>query len=449
LTAITLHSSDIAPGKKVQAMKLLSRFFALVVIGCTTGGVIVAWNQAMNRRDSVKSGSSTAVKHAEVAHPVNEADLNSVKLTADARRRLGVEVQPVQRRSMPRCRAFGAELVLPTGAAVTVSAPVAGTLNDPARARFPQVGQPIQAGAPVLSLLPLLTPERSVLTPAEQVRLAEVKATIAQTQIEAEGQVRQAKVQVDAAQISLKRAERLLSDNVGTRRAVDDARAQLELAEEALAVANQRKQLVDEITLEEEAGTLEPISITSPLSGIVRATHVQTGQLISAGMPLFEVMNDEVLWIKVPVYVGELEGIDTSRGARLTALDGRPSEQDLVAEPVTLPPTALPLSAAVDLYYEVSNADHKLRPGQRITAHLVLLGDAEVDAVPWSAVFHDIYGGQWVYEQVADRTYVRRRVEVGWIDQGWAALRRGPSAGAEIVTAGVAELAGSEFGFAK
>ncbi len=40
-------------------------------------------------------------------------------------------------------------------------------------------------------------------------------------------------------------------------------------------------------------------------------------------------------------------------------------------------------------------------------------------AVPWSAVFHDIYGGQWVYEQVADRTYARRRVEVGWIDDGW------------------------------
>jgi hypothetical protein len=64
-------------------------------------------------------------------------------------------------------------------------------------------------------------------------------------------------------------------------------------------------------------------------------------------------------------------------------------------------------------------------------------------------VFHDIYGGQWVYEQVADRTYARRRVEVGWIDDGWAALRRGPDAGSRVVTAGVAELAGTEFGFAK
>lgn len=430
-------------------MKLISRFFALVVIGCTTGGVIVAWNQWMSRRDAGKPTAIPAAKHAEVAHPVKETELNSVKLTEDAHRRLGVEVQPVQQRSMPRTRAFGAELALPTGAAVVVTAPVAGTLRDPSGFRFPQVGQPLQAGAPVLSLLPMLTPERLVLTPAERVRLAEVKATIAQTQIEAEGQVQQAKVQVEAAQIALKRAERLLSDNVGTRRAVDDARAQFELAEEAFSAAQQRKQLVDKITLDEEAGTLEPISITSPLSGIVRATHVQTGQLISAGMPLFEVMNDEVLWIRVPVYVGELDGIDTSRAARLTALDGRLSERDLVAQPVALPPTALPLSAAVDLYYEVPNAGHKLRPGQRVTAHLPLLGETDVDAVPWSAIFHDIYGGQWVYEQVAERTYVRRRVVVGWIDQGWAALRRGPSAGAEIVTAGVAELAGTEFGFAK
>lgn len=430
-------------------MKLLSRFFALVVIGCTTGGVIVAWNQVMNRPESSKSSASTAAKHAEVAHPVKETDLNTIRLTVDANRRLGIEVHPVQRRSMPRSRAFGSELVLPTGAAVIVSAPVAGTLQDPTGARFPQVGQSIPAGAPVLSLLPMLTPERSVLTPAERVRLAEVKATIAQTQIEAEGQVQQAKVQVEAAQIALNRAERLLSDNVGTRRAVDDARAQLELAREALSAAQERKTLVDKITLDEESGTLEPISITSPLSGIVRATHVQTGQLISAGMPLFEVMNDQVLWIKVPVYVGELESIDTSRPARLTALDGRRSEQDLVAQPVTLPPTALPLSAAVDLYYEVSNANHKLRPGQRITAHLPQLGESELPAVPWSAIFHDIYGGQWVYEQVAERTYVRRRVEVGWVDEGWAALRRGPALESEVVTAGVAELAGTEFGFAK
>jgi multidrug efflux pump subunit AcrA (membrane-fusion protein) len=230
---------------------------------------------------------------------------------------------------------------------------------------------------------------------------------------------------------------------------VDEARAQLELAEKARAAALNRKELVDNIELDEHAGTLTALPIATPLGGIVRATHVQSGQVIAAGLPLFEVMNDEVMWIKVPVYVGELDEIDTSQSVRLTLLDGRQSADDVIGKPVALPPTALPLSAAVDLYYEVPNRDHRFRPGQKLAAHLRLKGETNMNAAHWSAVVHDIYGGQWVYEQVADRRYVRRRVEVGWIDDGWAALVRGPRPGALVVTAGAAELAGTEFGFSK
>ncbi len=46
------------------------------------------------------------------------------------------------------------------------------------------------------------------------------------------------------------------------------------------------------------------------------------------------------------------------------------------------------------------------------------------------------------------RSFVRR-VEVSFVVDGWAALNHGPSVGASVVTAGVAELAGTEFGFAK
>jgi RND family efflux transporter MFP subunit len=272
---------------------------------------------------------------------------------------------------------------------------------------------------------------------------------VAQAQIDADGQFQQSTIQVEAAQVALDRAENLFQNNVGTRRAIDEAKAQLELAKKALAAAENRKKLVDNIKLDEEAGTVQPLKIESPLDGIVRSTHVQTGQLVAAGLPLFEVMNDSAMWVKVPVYVGELDDIDSYKSARLTLLDGRQTDGDVIAKPVASPPTALPLSAAVDLYYEVPNRDHKFRPGQRVGAHLSLKGETNMNAVPWSAVFHDIYGGQWVYEQVAERKYARRRIEVGWVDNGWAALLRGPAAGTVVVTAGVAELTGTEFGFAK
>ncbi len=61
----------------------------------------------------------------------------------------------------------------------------------------------------------------------------------------------------------------------------------------------------------------------------------------------------------------------------------------------------------------------------------------------------DIYGGTWVYERTAEHVYVRRRVEVPYVVDGWAVLSAGPPAGAAVVTAGVAELFGTEFGFGK
>jgi hypothetical protein len=64
-------------------------------------------------------------------------------------------------------------------------------------------------------------------------------------------------------------------------------------------------------------------------------------------------------------------------------------------------------------------------------------------------VFYDIYGGTWLYEKLTENRFVRRRIEVAWVHDGWAALRRGPTPGVVVMSAGVAELAGAEFGFAK
>jgi membrane fusion protein, heavy metal efflux system len=69
--------------------------------------------------------------------------------------------------------------------------------------------------------------------------------------------------------------------------------------------------------------------------------------------------------------------------------------------------------------------------------------------VPWSAVTHDINGGAWVYENVAPQQYARRRVEVRRVVGSLAVLARGPAVGAKVVTAGVAELFGAEFGTGK
>src|SRR4029077_9416548 len=113
------------------------------------------------------------------------------------------------------------------------------------------------------------------------------------------------------------------------------------------------------------------------------------------------------------------------------------------------PPTALALSSTVDLYYEINNSDGRFRPGQKMNANLALGADQENLVTPYSAIVTDINGGTWVYENVSENKFVRRRVQVKYVVDSTAVLKTGPAVNAKIVTAGAAELFGTEMGFAK
>jgi multidrug efflux pump subunit AcrA (membrane-fusion protein) len=120
-----------------------------------------------------------------------------------------------------------------------------------------------------------------------------------------------------------------------------------------------------------------------------------------------------------------------------------------VAKPVQAPPVGNPLALTVDRFYEVPNPDHTLSPGQRVGVRIPYKGEETKLVVPQSAVYLDIQGGAWVYEQVKERTYKRQRVEVDYLSGDVAVLARGPAPGTKVVTIGVPELYGAEFGFAK
>jgi len=153
---------------------------------------------------------STAASPAKVQSIAHEEDVNTIELTPEAEIRLGVVTAPVEMRPLARVRRFGAEITVPPGATMIVSAPVAGTLHAPPKGEAPKAGALVNRGQKLFELLPLLSPERAVLTPAEQVRFAEAKNAVATARIDASGLVQQGEVQVEAAQIALDRAERLL-----------------------------------------------------------------------------------------------------------------------------------------------------------------------------------------------------------------------------------------------
>ncbi len=349
------------------------------------------------------------------------------------------------------------------------AAPVAGVIAAAGKS-FPIPGGSVQVAQPLMILRPLLSPERDVLTPAETVQIAGTKATLVSALITAQGEVQRGESEVAGLIINRDRGKQLLADRAGSRRAFDDAEAQLNIAQAVLAAAKQREteltSLIKSLEPSDNSGTHEPASpltITAPVGGIIRSVNVSVDQTVNASAPLFEVVNLDSIWIRVPVYVGLLAGLETGQAATLVALEGgslqsseySPGESPhFTAQPVAAPPTADAASSSADLYYEADNRVLQLRPGQRIGVDLTLTSVSEALIIPTSALLYDIYGGTWVYVQqsiAADghTKYARNRVLLEWVDGQEAIVSQGPAIGELVVTDGAAELFGTEFGAGK
>ena len=137
---------------------------------------------------------------AQVAKPASDKDLNTVVLTPQAEKRLGIRVVPAERKKVLRRRTLGGEVVVPPGQVLRVSAPLSGALAAPVDGRARAAGDQVTAGEAVFQLLPMLSPERQVLTPAEQAQMAQLRASLETLKIEAEQEVRTAQVALEAAE---------------------------------------------------------------------------------------------------------------------------------------------------------------------------------------------------------------------------------------------------------
>jgi hypothetical protein len=155
------------------------------------------------------------------------------------------------------------------------------------------------------------------------------------------------------------------------------------------------------------------------------------------------------VWVKTPVYVGDVAEIDTAAEASVGTLTQKHPVVVRKATPVSAPPSANAVASTIDLFYKLDNHPQEYTPGQRVAVSLPLRDESESLTAPWSAIVFDIHGGTWVYERTGETTFARRRVLVRYVTDDIAVLADGPSPGTKIVTAGAAELFGAETGYSK
>ena len=367
--------------------------------------------------------TNKAAPAAKVENAVKEPELATIKLSPQAEARLGIETVAIAVQPVAQTRSFAGEVVLPPDRTTAVAAPLGGTLTSDSS---PVIGLFVRKGQSLYRLTPFLSPERDL-------------------RVQIERDIAAAQTRVEAARIRFNRAEQLLRDKAGSEKSVQQTREELDLAENDLKAARSRLERFDSKPLTSDYS----ITIAAPRDGIVTKVLANPGQAVGGGAPLVEIANLSSVWIRVPVYVGDLREIAPNQSAKIHNLADAAGTASRSARPVKAPPSADAVANTADLYFELANQDGSLRPGQRMGVTLSLRGTTESLTVPWSAVVYDINGGAWVYENTAPQTYVRRRIEISRVVNSLAVLARGPSAGTKIATTGVAELFGTEFSTGK
>jgi multidrug efflux pump subunit AcrA (membrane-fusion protein) len=367
-------------------------------------------------------------KPATLEH-AKESQLNRIVLTKEAEQRLSIRTEPLRVQPMPRRRTVGAEVISPPGTSAVITAPVAGTVL-PARAGagLPVPGTKVERGQVVLRFAPMVAPGRSV-------------------QADAQRDVESARSRAENTRRQAERLKQLGQEGIGNQSVYEEVEAQARVAEAELSAASSRLQgikgshpLAADVTL----------PLKAPDAAVVMRLLVTEGQTVAQGTPLFEIADLRKLWLRVPVYVGDLPELDRSAEVGVQPLGSGAGDARLTARPLPVPAAGRAETASAELYFELQAAEHGLTPGQRVLVSLALLGDREPrKVIPHSAVLYDLHGSTWAYARVAPLSYERRRIELDHVQGELAVLQQAPAEGTELVTVGATELFGTEFGAGK
>ncbi|MFB3854416.1 MAG: efflux RND transporter periplasmic adaptor subunit [Vicinamibacterales bacterium] len=362
---------------------------------------------------------------ATVSGKPNEAELATLTLTEEAERRLGIEVVVAVEKPLRNTREVAGELMVPPGRTMLVAAPAAGVVSSGSHGA-PPPGAVVRAGQELFRLAPFVAMQRDL-------------------QVSYASEATAAKARFDAARMQLERARQLLADRAGSQRSVEQAEQEHRQAEAAFQAASARLERLREHPLESDV----VVPITAPGGGVVRQVSVAPGVQVSAGTVLAEIVDTRVLWIRLPLYPGDARELDRSQTVEVRPLGTKTGTPSMPARPVQGPPVADAAAVSIDIYYEIDNLKSLWRPGERALVSLPL-GTSEIGIVlPASAIVYDMNGDAWVYSRTAAHTYQRRRVLLRRSAGGQVLVEGAVRAGDAIVSVGVAEIFGAEFGNGK
>ena len=98
--------------------------------------------------------------------------------------------------------------------------------------------------------------------------------------------------------------------------------------------------MLAKVAADAKKGNFNAQEITSPADGVIQSLLALPGQMVQAGAPLFVVQILDPVWVRVPVYVGDLAKLASDRDAEVRGLADAPAPPRAAASRSWPPPRA-------------------------------------------------------------------------------------------------------------
>lgn len=309
-------------------------------------------------------------------------------------------------------------------------------------------GQPVRKGQ-VLAELDSADYQFGLKASEGQAGVAQANLEKAQTGTRAE-ELEQARAAFDRADNEYQRYRRLYErksmapvDFAKVEAAYRAAKAQLEMAQNgarqedraaARSALNQAQAQVDS-----SRKKVSDASLVSPITGIVARRTIDPGDMVSAGMPAFIIVNLNPARVRVGIPEADIGRILVGQTARIAvpSLAGLEFTGKVELVGVAADPNSRTFSAKIS----VPNGNLQLKAGMIAEASIEATGTVNVVTIPGEAIVHDPQGSTLVYVYFPDRKRVfARRVDPGSVRDHGVEIQSGLTGDELIVVAGQHQL---------
>lgn len=245
---------------------------------------------------------------------------------------------------------------------------------------------------------------------------------------------REAAVALEYARKDLARAQRLVESGAVAAKRLEEATAAHATAAARLEAAEARLAQFEASRTAAAGGAGNThFALRAPITGILSAVQAPHGANVTAGQPVFSIVDVNTVYIAAIVPEAEFPRMRQLAGAELE-IPGLETPRRL-AQLVNLGRIVDPASRTFPVVYQFDNRERHIALNQTVYVRLLFAATAAAPVVAESALVDD--GGQpVVFVQLSGESFARRPVQLGQRAGGEVQILSGLTAGERVVTTG-------------